>query len=140
MNEMEKCLKLYPEIEDQLTPDGPVQFINRGSGPEILRWDHPTIPRPTKAQLNGVANAPFVSKKRQRDVAQDAGIKWKGHTIQLHRDDAIVMLQVKAAFDLGANSTVAEFANGEKVPITAAEFPALAQQFVTARNALFGGS
>lgn len=81
----------------------------------------------------------LAQAKALRRQQEDVGFQWKGYTIPLHHEDAMAMLQVKTAFEFGAKSTNIEFTNGVVVPVTAAEFPTLAQQFVVARNALFGG-
>lgn len=51
--------------------------------------------------------------------------------------DAMGMLQVKAAFELGLTATNIEFSNGTVMPMSAAEFPVFALWFVEKRNGYF---
>jgi len=54
----EKILKLYPSlnIEDFSAPIGFISLRNDsdGKGDYIAKWEHPTYPRPTQAQLDAV--------------------------------------------------------------------------------------
>ena len=52
-------------------------------------------------------------------------------------EDAVGMLQVKAAFDMGITATNIEFSNGTIMPMSAADFPAFAAWFVAKRNGYF---
>lgn len=72
------------------------------------------------------------SKKRNGEVYADTGV-----TVSFTSDDAMALLQVKAAFELGATSTVIEFSNGQKLPMTADKFLAFAGWFTAKRNAFF---
>ena len=60
---------------------------------------------------------------------------WK--PISFTKDDAIGVLQVKAAFELGLAETIIEFSNGTKLPIKAEEFEDFAKWFVKERNKFF---
>ncbi len=51
----EKIIALYPELTIQdfnpLTDTITLQNDSDGKGDYIAKWDHPTLPRPTDAQL-----------------------------------------------------------------------------------------
>jgi hypothetical protein len=51
----EKIKQLYPQLTDNdFNPiDGTIRLQNDsdGKGDYIAKWDHPTLPRPTDAQL-----------------------------------------------------------------------------------------
>ena len=53
MNLYEKIIALYPELKDYdfSSSDIRLQDDSDGKGPYIKKWDHPTLPRPTDAQL-----------------------------------------------------------------------------------------
>jgi len=59
------------------------------------------------------------------------------HIVSFTKDDAMGMLQVKAAFELGLPETIIEFSNGTKMPIKAKDFPGLAKWFAVERNSFF---
>lgn len=52
MNLYEKIIKLYPQLTDNdfLTVIR-LQNDSDGKGDYIAKWEHPTLPRPTKEQL-----------------------------------------------------------------------------------------
>ena len=54
MNLCEKIMALYPELtmHDFMTVIR-LQNNSDGKGDYIAKWEHPTLPRPTDAQLNG---------------------------------------------------------------------------------------
>ena len=60
-----------------------------------------------------------------------------GVIVPFKNEDALALLQVKAAFEMGVPATVIEFSNGSKLPMTAPEFQAFALWFVAKRNAFF---
>lgn len=53
----EKIKAIYPDLQD-------VDFMNiirlqndsDGRGDYIAKWDHPTLPRPTQEQLDGISS------------------------------------------------------------------------------------
>ena len=47
----EKILKLYPELANFDFASGVITLQNDGKGDYIAKWNHPTLPRPTEAQL-----------------------------------------------------------------------------------------
>jgi hypothetical protein len=48
----EKIKQLYPQLEDKdFTTTITLQNDSDGKGDYIAKWDHPTLPRPTDAQL-----------------------------------------------------------------------------------------
>jgi hypothetical protein len=55
MNLYEKVIKLYPQLTDNdfspMTGTILLQNDSDGKGDYIAKWDHPTLPRPTDAQL-----------------------------------------------------------------------------------------
>lgn len=57
MTLVEKILKLYPELSiNDFSPSGGTIEVWGGTdeGEFIKAWNHPTLPRPTQEQLNGV--------------------------------------------------------------------------------------
>ncbi len=57
MNLYEKILTIYPELADFNFASGVIILQNDsdGRGDYIAKWEHPTLPRPTDEQLEGVA-------------------------------------------------------------------------------------
>jgi hypothetical protein len=52
MNLYEKVIKLYPQLTDNdFMTVIRLQNDSDGKGDYIAKWDHPTLPRPTDAQL-----------------------------------------------------------------------------------------
>ena len=49
----EKIIALHPSLtsEDFLSSKATILLQNEGHGDYIAKWDHPTLPRPTKEQL-----------------------------------------------------------------------------------------
>jgi len=76
----------------------------------------------------------------QRREAMFTGLNYNGYMISFTKDDGDALLQVAKAFEFGVTSTVVWFANGTKMPITAAELPTFGLWFVTNRNSFFEGS
>jgi hypothetical protein len=62
------------------------------------------------------------------------GVDYK---ISLTSDDAVGLMQIKTAFDLGVTNTVLHCANGTKVPLTPPDLMPLAQWFTQKRNQFF---
>ena len=52
----EKIIALYPELTvfDIMKSDRTIVLQNDGEGDYIAKWEHPTLTRPTQAQLDGV--------------------------------------------------------------------------------------
>jgi hypothetical protein len=59
------------------------------------------------------------------------------YMISLSSDDAMGMLQVQSAFNLGLEETNIHFVNGTVLPIKAEDFEDFALFFVTERNSFF---
>ena len=59
------------------------------------------------------------------------------YQVSFTKDDGDGLMQVKSAFELGLTSTTIHFDNGTRMPISAAEFGAFAEWFVTTRNGFF---
>lgn len=55
MNIVEKLKTIYPSLIDaDFAPiTGTVQLQNDGQGDYIAKWEHPTLAKPTDAELNG---------------------------------------------------------------------------------------
>jgi hypothetical protein len=54
MTLLEKIIALYPELkQEDFLPEGCIGIRNDsdGNGDYIEKWDHPTLPKPTKEQL-----------------------------------------------------------------------------------------
>jgi|GEM_PF-3807133 len=77
--------------------------------------------------------------KADKKRAKLAGLKYAstGVTVPFTADDALGLLQVQAAFQLGLAKTVIKFSNGQSLPISALDFPAFATWFATERNKFF---
>ena len=56
----EKIIAIYPELTpaDFMSPIGVIRLQNDsdGRGDYIAKWEHPTLPRPTQEQLEGVSS------------------------------------------------------------------------------------
>lgn len=58
MNLYEKIMSIYPDLKHQdFMTVIRLQNDSDGKGDYIAKWEHPTYPRPTKEQLEGVTNA-----------------------------------------------------------------------------------
>ena len=59
MDLFHKIVQIYPSLsyEDFLQTTGTISLQNDsdGRGDYIAKWEHPTLPRPTDEQLEGVA-------------------------------------------------------------------------------------
>ncbi len=69
--------------------------------------------------------------------AKHDGIDYQGYKVPLNNASALLMMQVKNAFEMGVVSTNIKFDNGTLMPIQATEFQAFAIWFVTERNKFF---
>jgi len=56
MELLEKILTIYPELADFDFASGVINLQDNsdGKGPFIAKWNHPTLTRPTQAQLDSV--------------------------------------------------------------------------------------
>lgn len=81
----------------------------------------------------GVEESAAVAKVWMKTNGEDYG----GYMVPFMNEDAVGMLQVKAAFDMGITATNIEFSNGTIMPMSAADFPAFAAWFVAKRNGYF---
>ena len=56
MNLYEKLIKLYPELASHDFSRGSILLQNdsNGRGEYIAKWEHPTLARPTQAQLDAI--------------------------------------------------------------------------------------
>jgi hypothetical protein len=81
----------------------------------------------------------FLEKmdKEASRALKNEGEYYDSNLISYTDEDASAMMQVKIAFDFGETQTNIHFSNGTILPITAEEFPDLAQWFVSKRNAYF---
>ncbi len=53
----EKIMAIYPELTNaDFSPFGTIILQNDsdGRGDYIAKWEHPTLPRPTQEQLDGI--------------------------------------------------------------------------------------
>lgn len=69
--------------------------------------------------------------------AKSNGENYNGYMVPFMSEDALALLQVKAAFDMGETSTNIEFSNGTVMPITPLEFNTFSMWFVGKRNSYF---
>ena len=81
----------------------------------------------------------WLNKKRHEVMLSGDSytLDGKEYKISFTSEDGNGMMQVRVAFDLGIEATTIHFANGTKMPITAAEFGAFAAWFVEKRNEFF---
>jgi hypothetical protein len=75
--------------------------------------------------------------KIDNKLEKSYGLDYNGYMVPFRNDDAMAMLQVKAAFEMGLAFTNIEFSNGTVMPIVVADFPAFAAWFVDKRNGYF---
>lgn len=75
--------------------------------------------------------------KIHNHLEKQYGLDYNGYMIPFKNEDAMAMLQVKAAFEMGLTSTNIEFSNGTIMPMTATDFAAFALWFVEKRNGYF---
>jgi hypothetical protein len=56
MSLYEKIIALYPELVNVIFINVGITLQNDsdGRGDYIAKWEHPTLPKPTQAQLDGV--------------------------------------------------------------------------------------
>lgn len=73
----------------------------------------------------------------EKALVKTNGEDYDGYMIPFTNDDAIGMLQVKAAFEMGVTATNIEFSNGTIMPMSAADFPVFSAWFVAKRNGYF---
>jgi hypothetical protein len=82
-----------------------------------------------------------ISSNYQIEKAKKEGAVYNlngvNYTISLTSDDAVGLMQIKTAFDLGVTNTVLHCANGTKVPLTPPDLMPLAQWFTQKRNQFF---
>ena len=51
----DKIIAIYPQLTDRdFLPNSVIELRNDGNGDYIKSWNHPTLPRPTQEQLDGV--------------------------------------------------------------------------------------
>lgn len=86
---------------------------------------------------NPIELDPAIVAVIEKEKAKTDGELYGGYKVPFTNADAIGMLQVKAAFEMGVMSTNVEFSNGVVMPMSAADFPAFAAWFVDKRNGYF---
>lgn len=47
----EKIVSIYPELSSYNFADADILLVNRSGTDEIDKWEHPTLAKPTEAQL-----------------------------------------------------------------------------------------
>ena len=79
------------------------------------------------------------AKKQVIDISKNKhnGVDYNGYKVPLDNNAALLMMQVKNAFEMGVTSTNIEFDNGTIMPIQATEFTDFAMWFATERNKFF---
>lgn len=77
--------------------------------------------------------------KQENRALKTGGKVYPGteYKISFTKEDALGLLQIKAAFELGLHKTVFEFSNGTKFPIDALGFKPFARWFVNERSKFF---
>lgn len=70
-------------------------------------------------------------------IEKTEGALYGSYKVPFMNEDAIGMLQVKAAFEMGVTNTNIEFSNGTIMPMSVSDFPAFAAWFAQKRNGYF---
>ena len=96
----------------------------------------------SSGDLTQVQADAIISEHNAKQSASEAKTSGKeylstGVIVPFKSDDAMAVLQVKAAFEVGVTSTVFKFSNGQQLPITQTEFAEFAAWFAAERNAFF---
>ena len=100
------------------------------------KTQYPTITDTTIATKTDEIYSRLQDEETKREE-KITGREYNGYMIPFTSEDAVGLLQVSAAFELGIQNTNIEFSNGTKMPITKDEFPAFAAWFVEQRNSFF---
>ena len=95
-----------------------IEWVGLGNIPEIFEEELPL----SKTELKAI------------------GENYNGYQIPFLNDDAIGMMQVSMAFQLGLTNTIIEFSNGTNMPITSDEFKSFSLWFAEKRNSFFLGN
>lgn len=82
-------------------------------------------------------SAQVAQWKIDNRLEKQYGLDYNGYMIPFRNEDAMAMLQVKAAFEMGLTSTNIEFSNGTVMPMIATDFATFALWFVEKRNGYF---
>lgn len=113
-------------------------YIYQGDEMDMIIGDRKaTAEEIASYQKNKTIAVDNIKAKELRATAMLEGVDYNGFQISFTKDDGDGLVQVKAAFELGLTATTIHFANGTKMPITAAEFGAFALWFVNKRNEFF---
>ena len=117
----EAIRETYPEVINIVEDDNTFTCYDKDE--KVLNVDLSVVPEFSQKQL--------LSKSKRE------GEDYQGYQIPFMNDDALALIQVKNAFDLGITSTNIEFSNGTIMPITATDFSEFALWFATKRNSFF---
>lgn len=82
-------------------------------------------------------SAQMAQWKIDNRLEKQYGLDYNGYMIPFRNEDAMAMLQVKAAFEMGLASTNIEFSNRTVMPMIATDFATFALWFVEKRNGYF---
>ena len=98
-------------------------------------------PQPTEEEIQAKI-AELQEQEKQKQAIQKAKTEGKPYKkgqdpVSFTSEDAIGMLQVKTAFELGVTKTNIKFSNGTILPMTADGFVNFAEWFVEQRNSFF---
>lgn len=80
---------------------------------------------------------PDYSQEEIQNRTKRDGEDYNGYQIPFMNDDALALMQVKSAFEMGVTSTNIEFTNGTVMPMNVTEFQEFAVWFVNKRNSFF---
>lgn len=92
-----------------------------------------TEPTPTEIEEGRLLVEADIAKADLKKNGED----YQGYQIPFMNEDAIALMQVKSAFEMGVTSTNIEFSNGTIMPMTPADFQEFAVWFVNKRNEFF---
>jgi len=102
---------------------------------DVLEWLKTNTPEPqyTEEEVTTKQKAQYLRDSKYIGKPYTDG----GDNISFTKDDALGLLQVQAAFDLGLTGTIFEFSNGTKLPVKPYGFKKFCTWFVTERAKFF---
>ena len=116
---------------------GAGNWVKEANG--TLVYDTAAFPNITQTDIDAKI-AEVQTRVDDEDAKHEAklvGADYNGYMVSLTNEDAMALLQVKAAFDMGITNTNIYFANGTVLPMTPTEFGDFSAWFVQQRNNFF---
>ena len=101
----------------------------------VSRW--PSHPDDVEIDLSSDEWLMYVAERDAPDP-KAVGFDYNGTMVPVTNEDAVGALQMEAGFErMGLQGTVFKLSNGEKLPLTAEDWPAFKQAFFTVRASFF---